>query len=94
MRQQLAQQQQGAPMFSAGGEAAGGPPRPPGMESIFRPTERPNENPAAMQQLRHSGLPSHLQKVLPVDPQATLRAIYAAYPHPDIAALIRDDDVV
>ena len=90
-RKALMEQKAGAPMFGQGGGGGTppppGPPQPPG--SAFGPTQRPNEDPVVAQSMRHQGLGGQMAGILPPDPDATLRAIYAAFPHPDIAALLQ-----
>lgn len=89
-RQQLAELQGAAPMASGqgGGVASSSSPAtealplPPGVSpnGILGPTMLPDEPVDAGVRPR---------RVIPENPDALLDAIYAAYPHPDIASLRR-----
>lgn len=84
-RQQLEDLQTAAPMEAGPGGppipggGPSGPPAPP-MNGILGPTMRPGEPVDAGVAQR---------RVIPPNPDALLDALYAAYPHPDIAALRR-----
>jgi len=89
-RQAAIAQQQGAPLPVAGGGGGGTAPvapagGPPPVD-VFRPTDRPGEDPA-------TGVGDAVNP-MNFDPDFQLRAIYAAYQHPDLAALLalRDND--
>lgn len=86
-RQQLAELQSAAPMEGGGtGASSSGQPEapvlPPGVtpSGILGPTMLPSEPVDAGVRPR---------RAIPDNPDALLDAIYAAYPHPDIAALRR-----
>ena len=75
--------QEAAPL-AAGGLPPRNPSHPPSAANpfldVFRPSDRPQEDPAAGVQ----GEPQILNR----DPDALLRILYSKFPHPDIARLI------
>jgi hypothetical protein len=84
-RQGLAELQGAAPMEGGSGAppvVGQGSPLPPGIspEGILGPTNRP------MEPVDAGSAP---RRVIPNNPDALIDALYAAYPHPDIAALRR-----
>ena len=84
--QALETQQQAAPLAAGRANRPGmatpaGPAASPA--SVFAPTQRPGEPP-----LTGVGTPQGQAQLLPPDHNALLRAIYAQYPHPDIARLL------
>lgn len=89
---QAAEQLQGAAPMAAGprplGQAGATPPEGPPLPNLFAPSDRPAESP-----LRGMRNDPRQMRLLPDDPNALLRAIYAVYPHPDLARLIEYWDV-
>ena len=83
-RTQLREQQQAAPL-QAGPQGApgGGAVAPP--PDLFRGTERPGEDPAAMNAMRQSDM---RPPAFPEDPDMLLRVLNTIAPHPDIERLL------
>ena len=86
-RQELEEAQRAAPLpdnRSGPGLAEGGagpaPPPPPASEALFGPTEMPGPGGP-----RPAG-----NSFIPADPDLLLKAIYQAFPHPEIRRLVND----
>jgi hypothetical protein len=83
-RQALVQAQQSAPLpVAPGGPPAGGSAAPaqavmPDPNRLFAPSNRPGP-----------GGPAPQRQFIPEDPNMLLKAIYQAFPHPEIARLMR-----
>jgi len=81
-RQELEGAQQAAPLPVAPGPGpsmSGAPPRAmPNVDSLFAPTTTPG-----------GPQPAPARSFVPEDPDLMLRAIYQAYPHPEIRRLMR-----
>ena len=63
-----------------GGGAAAGPPPPAAAEALFGPTTQPGPG----------GPRAAGNSFIPADPDLLLKAIYQAFPHPEIRRLVND----
>lgn len=92
-RQALVNQQQAAPLARSQGPAVGGAGPAPGAGSLSQRVGAgpgigaPPQNPLAR---RSPGAAPDAPVAFPPDPDAMLRALYAVYPHPDIARYFRE----
>ena len=84
-RTQLREQQAAAPLIAGPQGAPGGGPAPAPPPDLFRGTERPGEDPAALLGQRQGDTrPSPF----PEDPDMLLRVLNTIAPHPDIERLL------